>query len=98
TTPAPGFVDEPGPSLPLVGGLRVRQRRNEFEVGKLAGDGRQLVQQEQVRARTCSIEETDGPLFAALDMIGENRPQRRHAGATAYQNHGARTPLPAENR
>src|SRR5580693_5335328 len=67
-----GFVDEAGLSLPLVGGRRVRQRRNEFEVGKLAGDSCQLVQQEQVGARACSIEETDRPLFAALDMIGEN--------------------------
>src|ERR1700736_4909255 len=95
---AHGFVDETGLSLPLVGGLRVRQRRNESEVGKLAGDGRQLVQQEQVRARTCSIEETNGPLFAALDMIGENRPQRRHAGAPADQNHGAGTLLSTEAR
>src|SRR6202022_2584662 len=96
TTPAPGFWDETGPPLPLVGGLRVRQRRNEFEVGQLAGDGRQLVQQEQVRARACSVEETDGALFAAFDMIGQNRPQRRHAGASANQNHGAGALLTAE--
>src|ERR1700738_1712187 len=37
--PADGFVDETGLTLPLVGGLRVRQRRNEFEVGRVVGDG-----------------------------------------------------------
>src|ERR1700722_2223680 len=87
------LVHETDLAAPMIARRGVRQRRNEFEVRQSRRDRGDLVQHEQIRPRPRAIEEADWPLLAALDMIGKDRPKRRHSGAAANQQQRARAPL-----
>ena len=89
-------MNEASFSLPLVISPRVRQRRHKFEVLELRCDRRQLLEIEKVGARASSIKKPDGPLLFTLDVIGQDRPKRRHSRATADQQHRAGPRLPSE--
>ena len=72
-------------SSPAVG---VRQRGNEFEVLAASPRWRRVPSSiEQIGPRAGAIEEPNRPLLAALDVIGQDRPERRHARAAADQQH-----------
>ena len=89
-------MDEAGLPVPLVIRLRMRQRRHKFEILELRRDCGQLIEIEQIGARASPVEEPHGPLLSALDVIGQDRPKRRHARAAADQQHRPGPRLPPE--
>ena len=72
------FMDEAGLPVPLTIRFRVRQRRDELEILQLRRDRCQLLKVEEVGARPGPVEEPDRSLLFACDVIGQDRPQRRH--------------------
>src|SRR5260221_10044357 len=83
------LVHETGFAIPIVVGGGMRQRRHEFEILELRADRSQFVEVEEIRTRSGAVEEPHRPLFPALDMIRQDRPERRHAGPAADQQHWA---------
>ena len=73
------LMNETDLTAPIIVRGGVRQSRNEFKVRQSRRDGGDFVEHEQIRVRSRAVEEANRSLLAAMDMIGKDRPKRRHA-------------------